>query len=65
MLKEEERPLLLQVRGIRSLTLEFASCELIGVLPKWATDTLGYSLENLTFYVSTLPHIAVSAELKK
>ena len=65
MLKEEERPLLLQVRGLRSLTLEFASCELIGVLPKWATDMLGYSLENLTFYVSTLPRIAVSAELKK
>ncbi|KAF9781153.1 hypothetical protein BJ322DRAFT_255344 [Thelephora terrestris] len=50
MLKEEEQPLLLQVRGLRSLTLEFAPWKLIEVLPKWAADTLGHSLENLTFY---------------
>ena len=56
MLKEEEQPLLLQVHGLRSLTLEFASRKLINVLPTWAADTLGSSLQNLTFYVSTLSH---------
>lgn len=56
MLKEEEQPLLLQVRGLRSLTLEFAPWKLIEVLPKWAADTLGHSLETLTFYVSARPY---------
>ena len=56
MLNEKEQPLLLQVRGLRSLTLDFASRGLIAALPTWAADTLGSSLKQLTFYVSTLPH---------
>lgn len=54
LLKEEEQPSLLQVRGIRSITLEFASWMLINALPTWAADTLGSTLKNLTFYVSAL-----------
>ena len=54
LLKEEEQPLLLQVRGIRSIALEFASWRLINALPTWAADTLGATLKNLTFHVSTL-----------
>ena len=55
MLKEEEQPSLLQVRGLRSLTLDFASPKLIAALPTWASGTLGSTLKNLTFYVSTFP----------
>lgn len=52
MLKEEDQPTLLQVRGLRSLALDFASPKLIAALPTWAAGTLGLSLKNLTFYVS-------------
>ena len=54
LLKEEDHPSLLQVRGLRSVTLEFASWQLIHALPTWAADTLGPTLKNLTFYVSVL-----------
>jgi len=56
LLKEEEQPSLLQVRGLRSITLEFASWRLINALPTWAADTLGPTLRNLTFYVSALSY---------
>ena len=56
LLKEEEQPLLLQVRGLRSVTLEFASWKLIHTFPTWAADTLGPTLKNVTFYVSMLSH---------
>jgi hypothetical protein len=54
LLKEEEQPSLLRIRGLRSVALEFASWKLINVLPTWAADTLGSTLENLTFYVRAL-----------
>lgn len=54
MLKEEQYPLLLQGRGLRNLTLDFASRELVAVLPTFIEYTLGSSLKNLSFYVSTL-----------
>ena len=54
LLKEEEQPSLLQVRGLRSITLEFASWKLINALPTWAADSLGSTLKNLTLYVSAL-----------
>lgn len=53
MLTEKELPSLFQVRGLRSLTLEFAPWRLINAMPTWAGDTLGQSLENLTFYGSS------------
>jgi hypothetical protein len=56
LLTEEEHPSLLRVRDLRSLTLEFASWKLIEALPRWAADTLGSTLKNLTFYVSTRWH---------
>jgi hypothetical protein len=56
LLKEEEQPSLLRVRGLRSITLEFASWKLINALPTWAADTLGSTLKNLTFYVSALSY---------
>ena len=52
LLKAEDHPSLLRVRGLRSITLEFATWELIHALPTWATDTLGSTLKTLTFYVS-------------
>jgi hypothetical protein len=54
LLKEEEQPKLLQVRGLRSLGLDFASPKLIAALPTWAGSTLGSSLKNLTLYVGQL-----------
>lgn len=56
MLKEEEQPSLFRVRGLRSLTLDFASQKLIAALPTWAADALGSSLKNLSFSVSTPFH---------
>ena len=56
LLKEEDHPSLLQVRGLRSITLEFASWQLIHALPTWAIDSLGSTLNNLTFYVSMPPY---------
>ncbi|KAF9645527.1 hypothetical protein BDM02DRAFT_3189629 [Thelephora ganbajun] len=50
LLKEGEQPSLLQVRGLRSITLEFASWKLTNVLPTWAADTLSSTLKNLTLY---------------
>ena len=52
LLKEEDQPSLLQIRGLRSITLDFAPGGLIRALPAWAADTLGPTLKNLTFYVS-------------
>lgn len=60
MLTEKEFPSLFQVRGLRSLTLEFARWRLINALPTWAGDTLGQSLKNLTFYVSVLSYPQIS-----
>ena len=56
LLKEEDQPSLLRIRGLRSITLEFASRELIHALPTWAADTLGSTLKSLTLYVSTPSH---------
>lgn len=56
LLKEEEQPSLLQVRGLRSVALEFASWKMINALPTWAADTLRPTLKNLTFYVSAPSH---------
>lgn len=56
LLEEKDLPLLFQVRGLRSITLEFAPWQLIHALPKWAADHLGSTLKNLTLYVSMLPH---------
>lgn len=53
MLKEEDQPLLLQIRGLRSLTLDFASSKVVYALPTWAAESLGQSLVNLSLYVST------------
>ena len=57
LLKEEDHPSLLQVRGLRGLTLEFASWALIRVLPTWAAGSLGSTLRSLSFYVRTLSHL--------
>ena len=54
LLKEEEQPSLLQIRGLRSIALEFAPWGLINALPTWAADTLGSTLKNLTFHVRAL-----------
>ena len=54
LLKVEDHPPLLRIRGLRSITLEFATWELIHALPTWAADTLGSTLKTLTFYVSVL-----------
>ena len=54
LLKAEDHSSLLRVRGLRSITLEFATWELIHALPTWAADTLGSTLKTLTFYVSAL-----------
>ena len=57
ILREEEQSSLLRVRGLRSITLEFASWGLINALPTWAANALGSTLKNLSFYVSALSDI--------
>ena len=54
LLKVEDHPSLLRVRGLRSIALDFATGETIRALPTWAAGTLGLTLKNLAFYVSTL-----------
>lgn len=54
LMKVEDHRSLLRVRGLRSITLEFATWELIRALPTWASDTLGSTLKTLTFYVGDL-----------
>lgn len=50
-LSTDQTAMLVQIQGIKDLTLDNASWQVISALPKWAAEKLSPSLTSLTLYV--------------
>lgn len=48
----EQTEMLVQLQGVKNLTLDYASWHVISALPRWAAEKLAPKLTSLTLYVS-------------